>query len=277
MSGIAIVTAFFDIGRGDWTANRGLPSYLQRTTDTYFERFAHMARLENEMVVYTSEDLADRVRGIREDKRHRTTVITVDFLNDFQERRDAIRKIQSDPSYIAKINPRQVRNPEYWSADYVLVNLLNSSFVNRAVGSGLIESEMVAWLDFGYCREAATLNGVSLWQYPFDECKIHCFQLKQVDPRLRIENVVANNDVHIIGSSVIASKRMWPELGRLVDESFRELVELQLVDDDQTLLLMAALKEPDKFVFHRIAPDDWFVVFRRFQHPPAGSEVRLPC
>ena len=51
MNEISIVTAFFDIGRGDWTPDKGLPHYLQRTTDTYFDRFANMANLDNTLVV----------------------------------------------------------------------------------------------------------------------------------------------------------------------------------------------------------------------------------
>ena len=59
MNDISIVTAFFDIGRGDWTPDKGLPHYLQRTTKTYLERFGYLAKLKNKMVIYTSEDLVD--------------------------------------------------------------------------------------------------------------------------------------------------------------------------------------------------------------------------
>ena len=44
MNDITIVTSFFDIGRGNWTLDRGLPHYLQRTNETYLERFAHLAK-----------------------------------------------------------------------------------------------------------------------------------------------------------------------------------------------------------------------------------------
>ena len=74
MNEISIVTAFFDIGRGDWTPEKGLPHYLQRTNDTYFERFANMASLDNTIVVYTSEDLAEKVWEIRKDRTDKTVV-----------------------------------------------------------------------------------------------------------------------------------------------------------------------------------------------------------
>ena len=65
---ITIVTAFFDIGRGDWTPDKGLPHYLERKTETYFERFSNLATLENPMVIYTSPDLVPKVQQIRGNK-----------------------------------------------------------------------------------------------------------------------------------------------------------------------------------------------------------------
>ena len=65
MSDITIVTAFYDIGRGDWTPDKGLPHYLQRTTDTYIERFSHMAQLENEMVVFSTPDIIEKLQPLR--------------------------------------------------------------------------------------------------------------------------------------------------------------------------------------------------------------------
>lgn len=264
MNEISIVTAFFDIGRGDWTPDKGLPGYLQRTTDTYFDRFANMAKLDNTIIVYTSEDLAEKVWEIRKDKTNKTVVVTVDFEKEFEEYRDSIRKVQNNPRYLDKINPSQIKNPEYWSADYVLVNLLKSHFVNHAIGAGMFDTDLVAWLDFGYCRENTTLNGVTLWQYPFEQNKIHLFNIKEFNVETSITDIISNNDVHITGPCIVSSQKMWPELERLVDESFKELISKELIDDDQTLLLMASLKEPEKFKLHTISADDWFIAFRKY-------------
>ena len=62
MNEITIVTAFFDIGRSDWTPERGLPHYLHRTTDTYLQRFGYMAELDNPMVIYTSKEFVDEIK-----------------------------------------------------------------------------------------------------------------------------------------------------------------------------------------------------------------------
>ncbi|MBD5709322.1 WlaTC/HtrL family glycosyltransferase, partial [Citrobacter freundii] len=53
-SSITIVTAFFDIGRGDWTSNKGFSPHLERTADTYIQYFENLSKLDNDMVIFTS-------------------------------------------------------------------------------------------------------------------------------------------------------------------------------------------------------------------------------
>lgn len=259
MNEISIVTAFFDIGRGNWTPDKGLPHYLQRTTDTYLERFSHMAKLENEMVVFTSEDLASKVKELRGERP--TTVIVFDFHNSLQELRDKISKVQQNPQYQNKINPSQIRNPEYWNADYVLVNALKSTFVRKAIDYQLINNELVAWMDFGYCREP--INKTK-WQYPFDTDKIHFFTIKDYIEGTYIQDIIFNNDVHVTGPCIVAGKTLWFQLEALVHHSLDELLKNNLIDDDQTLLLMSYLLKPELFELHPVSNQDWFVAFKDY-------------
>jgi hypothetical protein len=262
MNEITIVTAFFDIGRGDWTPDKGLPHYLQRTTQTYMDRFAIMAKLENPMVVYTSKEFVEQVKTLREGKP--TDILTIDFKESFKELREAVIKVQQDSEYQSKINPTQIRNPEYWNADYVVVNALKSSFVTRAINSQIIKTDLVAWLDFGYCREESTLNGVKEWKYNFDKEKIHFFTVKDYVDGTYIQDIIANNDVHVTGPCIIAGKELWPKLEALVYHSTIELLKNNLIDDDQTLLLMSYLSRPELFELHKVSEQDWFVAFKEY-------------
>jgi len=262
MNDITIVTAFFDIGRGDWTPDKGLPHYLHRTTKTYLDRFSHMAKLENPMVVYTSKEFINDIKFIRQDRP--TEILALDFPNSFEKLREEIIRVQKDPQYQAKINPMQVKNPEYWNADYVLVNLLKSSFVTKAMQTNLIQTDLVAWLDFGYCREESTLNNVKKWQYPFAKDKIHFFTLKDWKEGTYIEDVIFNNDVHVTGPCIVAGKEMWPVLEQLVHHNVGELIKNNLIDDDQTLLLMSYLQKPELFELHKVSSNDWFVAFKEY-------------
>ena len=262
MNDITIVTAFFDIGRGDWTPDKGLPHYLQRTTKTYLERFSHLAKLENPMVVYTSKDLAKEIQFLRQNRP--TEILTIDFEKNFTKLREEITNVQKSPEYQSKINPMQVKNPEYWNADYVLVNLLKSSFVTKAMQTNLIKTDLVAWLDFGYCREESTRNDVTTWQYPFAKDKIHFFTLKNWREGTYIEDVIFNNDVHVTGPCIVAGKDMWNILEQLVHHNVDELLKNNLIDDDQTLLLMSYLQKPELFELHEVSSDDWFVAFKEY-------------
>lgn len=261
MSDITIVTAFFDIGRGDWTPDKGLPHYLQRTTDTYFERFKHMATLDNDMVVFTSPDLKAKVEELRKGKP--TTVITREFSSLAPDLWSKITEVQLSPEYQDMINPSQRKNPEYWNANYVLVNLLKSSFITLAIQGDFVKTDLVAWLDFGYCRDASTLNGVTHWKYPFSTDKIHFFNLKPYNGTM-IMNIISNNDVHITGPHIVAHKDLWPKLEKMVLGHTDILLKNNLIDDDQTLLLMSSLDNPELFELHPVNPNDWFIVFKEY-------------
>jgi protein YibB len=263
MNDITIVTAFFDIGRGDWSPDKGLPGYLQRTTDTYMERFGHLAKLDNQIIIYTTEDQVDRIAELRKGKEDKTKIISIPFKDMFPVYREKIERIQKDEDYLKQINPNQIRNPEYWSVDYVLVNLLKSHFVNDAIDNGYVDNDMVSWIDFGYCRTIETLNGSTSWSYPFNPEKIHFFDYRDYQGQ-PIQYIIANNIVHMLGAKIVASKSKWETLQELIFGAFNNLTMANLVDDDQTLMLLAYLYNPEIFELHRIDESDPFVMFRRF-------------
>ena len=263
MSNITIVTAFFDIGRGDWSSDKGLPGYLQRTTDTYMERFGYLAELDNQMIIYTSEDQVKTIAKLRKGKEDKTKIIIQHFPDMFPVFREKIERIQKDENYLKQINPNQIRNPEYWSVDYVLVNLLKSHFVNDAINNGYVDNDMVSWLDFGYCRDIETLNGITSWSYPFNPNKIHFFDFRDYQGQ-PIQYIIANNLVHMFGAKIVASKAKWESLQELIFGAFNNLTMANLVDDDQTLMLLAYLYNPEIFELHRIDESAPFVMFRNF-------------
>ena len=98
----------------------------------------------------------------------------------------------------------------------------------------------------------------------FDKEKIHFFNIKDYVDGTYIQDIIANNDVHITGPCIVAGKDMWPTLEALVYHSITELIKNDLIDDDQTLLLMSYLQKPEIFELHRVSGDDWFVAFKEY-------------
>jgi protein YibB len=264
MSDITIVTAFYDIGRGDWTPDKGLPHYLQRSTDTYIERFTHLTKLANELIVVTSPDIGKRLKQIS----NKVKIIEYDPFEEFSTTSSKIIGIQESVSFKQMIHPSQVKNPEYWSPKYVLVNLLKSHFVNMAIEKEFVSNDLVAWLDFGYCRGEHTLPKSLKWSYDFDPTKIHLFAYKDLVHGRSLQEIIATNDVHILGAKIVAHKKLWPVMENMMFNAFELLYFNQLVDDDQTLMLICANQKPEIFEQHRI-PDhqlglDPFVIFKDF-------------
>jgi len=274
MSDITIVTAFFDLGRGSLpTEVRGrvLPHHQHRTTDTYFEFFRKQAKIQNDMVVYTTEDCAEKIHNIRKEfgLENRTKIVVMpSYLPDeLKEYKGLIEKIQASPEYYGKVtNPQLI---EYWHADYVLVNIFKAFYVTHAINSGLVKTDLTAWIDFGYCRSDANIPNSKVWDYDFDESKIHLFNYKPYDNK-PIDHAVLNNDVYILGAKVVAHKNLWQKMSDLMTQSFIDLQEKGLVDDDQGLWLQSYINEPEVFELHQI-PDhqyghDPFVLFNKFNN-----------
>jgi len=256
---ISIVTAFYDIGRGDWTTdvekNGGpLPHYLQRSVDKYIDHFSRLCELENEVIVYTSPDLAPRLQAISP----KVKVVEYDYYDIHEELRLKIGAIQSDPTFIRRINPYQVRNPEYWSKDYVGVTSLKASFVNDAFERGLISNPWAAWVDFGYCRDDEHIPSSKQWDYDFTPNKMHYFNYRQPNHGRAAENVqlaVLNNIVYIIGGVFVGERKQWSILKDYMRESLETLMQQNLVDDDQGLLLMSYFRNPSMFELQFMDPN----------------------
>ncbi len=264
---ISIVTAFYDIGRGDWSADKGHPHYLQRSNEVYLERFSHLTKLKNEIVVFTTKDLAERVEQICYGRMEKTKIVVLDVFKMFAEMRKHIEDVQKSEQYKSLINPNQAKNPEYWNPDYVMVTNLKAFFVHMAIQNNLVSNDMVSWIDFGYCRSEANIPESKEWNYNFDQSKIHLFNYKEYDGKI-LSEIIADNDVYILGAKVVAHKSMWETLARLMHHAYGELMKNNIVDDDQGLWLISYLLKQELFELHKI-PDhqlgnDPFVLFNQF-------------
>lgn len=265
---ISIVTFFFDTGRGEWTPDKGFPHYLHRTVDTYFERFGYMSQLDNELIVYTSPNFVDRVMEARRGKENKTIVIPYDYHSKFEEEKNRFFKIQRLPEFIEKVAPHQRINPEYWNPDYIMLMYLKSFFVRWAIENNHISNRFAASIDFGYCRTPDRIPPSKKWTYDFGAERFQIFGYREYPKHKPIEEAIFNNLVYVFGAKQVGHVDLWPEVNELIQQSMEELLSKNLVDDDQTLWLMASLKKPELFNLN-IIPDhqlgyDSFVLFNSF-------------
>ena len=260
---VTIVTAFVDIGRGDWEGvknDKPIPHYIKRDTDTYFERFERLTKLKNPIVCYTESRFFDRIKAMRDDIK----LISIDnvFVNNSLII-DTIKKVQQNPNFIKFVtNPS---NPEYWSPEYVAINLFKSVFVTDAIDDKLIDTETCAWIDFGYCRPEVYCPPGMEWKFDTDHSiNLFCMNSNVYDKP--IFEIVRTNEVYMQGCHIVAPKSLWFKLKMLIDNSLLNLFNVGLVDDDQTLLLMAYRTAPQLFKLNKADPNDWFTIFRDYNH-----------
>lgn len=266
MSDITIITAFFDIGRGN--INReNTPSYMTRTTDTYFEYFSNLATLGNEMVIFTSPEFVEKITNIRLGKP--TKVIVFDFHNKLNYIKKRIAKIQQSQEFIGKVNPKLLNNIEYWSAEYVAVTNLKTYFVNKAISENLVHTKLVAWVDFGYVRSLDTLNNVKNWQYDFDNNKINFFSIKkQSIPQTYQEALeyIFNNKILIIGGATVGNISAWKKFLPILLQNQKEILNQNIIDDDQGLYMMCLFKQPSLFKLNYLGKKQWFSLFKKYDN-----------
>ncbi|WP_196209748.1 protein YibB [Citrobacter sp. Res13-Sevr-PEB04-36] len=264
-SSITIVTAFFDIGRGTWTSSKGYSPHLERTAETYIDYFKNLSTLDNEMIIFTSSELKPKIEEIRAEKK--TTVIVFDIQNKFKNIKDRIKKIQHDDDFRDKLEKRQLINPEYWSADYVLVCNLKAYFIKKALELNLVSNEMIAWIDFGYCRTPEVTRGLSHWDYPFNKNKVNFFTIKRgLNPKT-IDDVfehMINNRSFIIGGAIVATQAKWQEFYKLVRYCQIKTLQNNIVDDDQGIFIMCYYLNPQLVQLNHLGKNRWFYLFKMY-------------
>jgi protein YibB len=260
---VTIVTAFMDIGRSHWEGeknNQLIPNYIKRDTDTYFERFERLTKVKNPIVVFAHSKDFERLQKIRDDL-HLVAIDTV--FEDHAHLIKSIEAVQNEPSFIKFVeNPA---SPEYWSPQYVAINLMKSFFVNYAVEQKLADSDTYAWIDFGYVRDDTFCPPGLEWKFD-TEGKINLFAINPYTHNKPIFEIVRTGEVFIQGCHIVAPKAEWLILKDLVVTNLTKLLGVGLIDDDQTLLLMAYRTMPDKFKINNVNPSDWFVIFKDFNH-----------
>lgn len=268
-SDLCVVTAFFDIGRGDWSRQTSeVSDKYRRTVDTYFENFRHLAALPNDLVVFTSTDLAPRVIALRQEMGldDRTVVFVVDDLFAVPSVRAILPVVQSQLTDGFRDFVWRPTAPEYNKADYVIVNALKSSFAVTAIARGVVNQRQIAWIDFGYASEPRMIDNGAEWRFDFGD-KINLFAIFEPDDR-PVYDIVRRGEVYFQGCHIVGPADAWWRFNTEMGDALRALVACNLMDDDQTMLLMAYRAAPENFTLRRrrIDPDlGWRFIINRFR------------
>lgn len=272
---ITVVTAFFDLGRGDWKVQGGKASPFQRSLENYFGYFAHLARLKNPMVIFVAPEHAQRVLGLRKlsGMENFTTVFTIANLFENEEIKGLLSEVESKMTPTFQNWVRFPNVPEFTQPRYAVLDALKSVFVNSAIAAGVVSTEQVAWLDFGYARDENCFDAAKPWRFDAGG-KINMFHMRPIDDT-PVFKVVQRGYVFFQGGCKIGPAAAWPAFSAGIDQALDGLLTSDLVDDEQTLLLMAWRANPDAYRIYPMDPRDWRVAIRFFNEERRGEDVKF--
>ena len=272
---ITVVTAFFDLGRGYWKLPGGKASPFQRSLDQYFGYFAILARLKNPMVIFVSPEHAQPVLNLRKAAglENITTVYTISSLFEIDQIQSLISEVQGKMTRAFQDWVRFPKAPECTQPAYVVLDALKSIFVDTAIAVRAVPCEQVAWLDFGYARDDNCFDVTRSWRFDAGG-KINLFHMRPLDD-IPTFKVVQRGYVYFQGGCKIGPVSAWPAFSTAIDRALAGLLTSDLVDDEQTLLLMAWREDPSAYRVHPMDRRDWRVAIRMFNEERQGEDVRF--
>lgn len=235
MNNITLVTTIFDIDI----------SLGKSTEQEYFQNFEKLAKLDNELFVFTSPDHFDRVAEIRGDKP--TTVFGTFIENEAVDLKDQIDLIYAVPDYARMVELEHRSDPKYRNSLYLTAKLLKVTFTCMAAVQA--KNNIIAWVDADCAHNLPP--GMTNWCPQLSDDLIHLFMYKDYDPKTTIHDIIKHNDVHVDTSCIIASKENWRRLEFLFMEGVKSLTQDLMVHDDSLFLLLASLAEPKLFKQHK--------------------------
>lgn len=264
MAKITLVTAFFDIGRGNMNG-----SHLERSSNKYLEYFEFWAGIKNDLIIYTQKEYADRIFDIRNKlgmKEHTKIVVIDDIFKIEEEIFLKMKKIEKNENYI---NFRYIKSDISNKADYNYIMMMKYWFLKNSVERFQI-NDFVAWFDFGFNHGGKVFKFSEdfnfEWNYEFEE-KINLFSLRNPDEVCGIDSVQLFIDC-IMGSPVVLPSKYASVLWKHIQTSINALLLLDIIDDDQQLLLMSYRLEPK---LYKINQSDWFLPIKQF----GNSNMRI--
>lgn len=258
MNDITIVTAFYDIGREEWKS-------YGRSVEEYFRCFKLLCQLQNKIVVFTQSKFKKEFDDILSTIKKDLIVFYEDDIINNDYYINQISKIQKSSSYINGILTPDC--PEYWNPYYVYVNFLKSTFCLEAIKKVPEISDTISWIDFGYVKKQEQIPQSKLWNYAFDD-KIHLWSIKDIPQEVNLIHTIKTNTVYIQGCHIVSSKNKWFDLNEMMQDQLDYLLSNDLIDDDQTLLLMSYILNTQDFILYNenINYNDlgWFFVFQYY-------------
>jgi protein YibB len=265
---IQCITSFIDIGRGEWSTN------YSRSNEKYINNFIEFySNIYIDLILFCNEFTKNKINKRLDDSfktKINFQIIEKSDLSYFNMI-DSIRSSQNSNRMIEYKRRDPSNPPEYSNAEYVAMMFAKSELIKISLERGLINSDNVAWIDFGIGHgQVDYINSIKNKKLisPNSD-KIILFNRQNIEPSADpffysniSDNVLVCGGFYIIPKKLI--RHFCDEFKRIVDD----FINLEIIDDDQTILSIFAASNKENCNIinsskYRNNPSggDWFPVF----------------
>jgi protein YibB len=260
-----IITAYFDIGRGDYS------NEYTRGNNKYIEYFKFWAGMKNNLIIYTQKQFENEIYEIRKNNglADKTKIIVIDNIYELlPDIYDRMCQIENDKTYF--INYRYLKNTPENKAKYCYIMLLKTWCMMDAVSKKYVKDDFIAWLDFGFNHGGMIYTDSNdfnfLWKYSFEE-KIYLSGIRE-DLNKPIFEIIQNGEVYAQGCPYVVPVSLMKIFYDLIINAINSLLDVGFMDDDQTLLLMAYRSRKDIFIYD---VNDWCLLLKKY----GGAHLKI--
>ena len=254
MKNTIIVSAYQNLRRQNWSDEYHLPTWLDRSEDDYHHYFNNLCQLENQICVFSDNlktiDICNNKSNICVLPLHTSPITTPS--------KEQINAVQVSKRYREIIHDQHINDPECKIPGYVSITNRKINFIKTAFEKYGKDSDYV-WIDYGYFRSENNIPS-ELKFSSFSDDKIKLFNLQSAR-KFDLVKAITRGTVFISGCMIYIP-------GNLVEYAYQEweaaknyLYEAQIVDDDQTLLLVMYLRNSK--LYHLTKMPNWNSVFEK--------------
>ncbi|EGK8127596.1 protein YibB [Campylobacter lari] len=250
---LTIVTAFYNIGREKL-------QNCKRTNEEYLSYFDFWAGIKNRVIIYTTEDLKQKILDIRQKHglEEKTMIITKNF-DEFDQ--DALNKIRNTFSkYNQSLHRKYPNNIECKSPEYCYLMYLKPFFVCDAIEKKLTNKDIL-WLDFGFNHKDDFFTNKNQFNFYLkkqeliDEKKMNFFSIA-TNHNDSLAHIYFSMEVSIIGSILFGNQHSWIRFKEHFRESLNNFISFNIIDDDQPMLIWCYRNYPE--YYNSIKTNEWF-------------------
>jgi protein YibB len=220
--------------------------------------FEFWARIQNKVIIFGDADITEKAYEIRKkfNRAEMTELVVVenpiDCAPDVYAAMERVEKQEDYNSW--RERPTDISNEALYN--YVM---FLKFWMMRYVADTYPDSGTLVWLDFGFNHGGDCYVNPEefdfLWKHTFAPDKVHLFALKDINEERGYLKLMCMTDA-IMGATFICNSKKTGNLYDNIRECVLALASLDIIDDDQMWLTMAAKRWPEMFEIHL---SNWFM------------------